>query len=371
MKAVAVGADGQPEVIDVAEPGRPGPGAAVVQVEWAGICGTDLHVLGGNHGGAQPGTVLGHEFVGRVVDLGPGVASFAVGDRVFSSDFTACGRCRWCERGLHWHCAERRFFGTGQLFGPAVQGAQAEYVLVPHADTSIAPLDPSCPPEAGLLLSDNLATAWSALERARFQAGEVVAVIGGGAVGLLSAHCALAVGAASVVVVEPDPTRRAVALSQGALVAEPDDAPVAVAAITEGDGADVVIEAVGLVSTLDAAVALVRRGGRVVSVGVPAAPDWSLPVSQSFSHELNLSFVIGNPITTRARLQRMVVGGALDPTFVIDGRARLADAPAAYASVIARRNVKMVLDVADQVAEVGSHFPSTTTTASIAAELTE
>lgn len=345
MKAVAVASDGKPEVIEVAEPGPPGPGEVVVAVELAGICGTDLHVLRGDFGAAPPGTILGHEFVGHVVAVGSGVTRLSAGDRVVNSDFTACGNCRWCRRGGHWHCVERRFFGTGELFGPAQAGAQAERVLVPNADTTLSLLDPRCPPEAAILLSDNLATAWSAVERARLEPGDVVAVIGGGPLGLLSAHCALAVGAASVVVVEPNPARRSVASSQGAVVTDPDNARATVDGLTGGDGADAVIEAVGLIATLDSAVDLVRRGGRVASVGVPLADRWTLPVAQTFSDELNLSFVIGNPIATNARLQRMVVGGALDPIFVVDGRMSLIEAPAAYAAVTAQRHLKVVLDV--------------------------
>ncbi|MDH4276898.1 MAG: alcohol dehydrogenase catalytic domain-containing protein [Acidimicrobiia bacterium] len=345
MKAVAVASDGKPEVIEVAEPGPPGPGEVVVAVELAGICGTDLHVLRGDFGAAPPGTILGHEFVGCIVAVGSGVTRLLAGDRVVNSDYTACGHCRWCRRAGHWHCDERRFFGTGELFGPAQAGAQAERVLVPNAETTLSLLDPRCPPEAAILLSDNLATAWSAVERARLEPGEVVAVIGGGPVGLLSAHCALAVGAGSVVVVEPNPARRSVAASQGAVATDPDNARATVDGLTGGDGADVVIEAVGLIATLDSAVDLVRRGGRVASVGVPSAGTWTVPVAKAFSDELTLSFVVGNPISTNDRLQRMVIGGALDPTFVIDGRTTLAEAPTAYEAAMAQRHLKVVLEV--------------------------
>lgn len=344
MKAVVIGGDGRPTVAHVPEPEPPIGDEALVKVEVAGICGTDLHVLRGDHGGVPEGTVLGHEFVGLVVDTGPNVVEIGVGDRVFSSDFSACGRCRWCGRSQHWHCEQRRFFGTGQLFGSAVQGAQAEYVLVPHADTTLARLTRDCPSDAAILMADNLATAWSAVDRASLEAGEVVVVIGGGPVGMLSAHCALAVGAGSVIVVEPAAARRAVAESQGAIAVSPDGAAKLVGEATSGDGADVVIEAVGVNATLDTGVELVRRGGRLISVGAHGAETWNLPVARSFSDELNLSFVIGNAIATRDRLQRMVIGGALDPTFVIDGRVAIDDAPAAYQALIEQNRLKIVID---------------------------
>ena len=167
MRAVIYTSPGEVALAEVPLPVIVDSTDAIVKVTLAGICGTDLHVVRGDFSGIEPGTVVGHEFVGEVVELGSAVRRFKPGDKVMSSDFTACGHCGWCDRGDHWHCHERAFFGTGTSFGPALAGAQAEFVRVPHADTTLGLLPPGCSQEAGLLMGDNLATGWVAVERAR------------------------------------------------------------------------------------------------------------------------------------------------------------------------------------------------------------
>lgn len=343
MRAVVYRAPGQVEVADVPRPGLLADTDAIVRVRLAGICGTDLHVLRGDFSGMQPGMVLGHEFVGEVVEVGTALKRFRVGDSVMSADFTACGRCRWCDGGDHWQCGERAFFGTGTAFGPALSGGQAEYVRVPHADTTLGELPAGCSPEAGLLMADNLATGWVAAERGAVGAGDCVVVIGGGTVGQLTALSAQSLAAGIVIVVEPSDNRRAFARSQGSLAVHPDDAAALVQKLTDGVGADAVLEAVGSNATLDLALALVRSRGRVVSVGAHAAEKWSFPVARAFSAELSVGFAIGNAIRVRRRLFRLVASGAFDPTVVIDGRGRLEDVPRLYADLGAQRLLKAVI----------------------------
>lgn len=345
MRAVVYHGPDEVRVREVPDPQVPGPDGALVRVTVAGICGTDLHVIHGDFPGVTPGMIVGHEFVGEVVAIGSRVRRLSLGDQVMASDFTACGRCRWCDRRQHWHCADRSFFGTGTSFGPAIPGAQTELVAVPHADTTLGRLPPGLSPDAAILLGDNLATAWSALERAGLEPGERLAVIGGGPVGQLIAACALAVGAGLVVMVEPTPGRRAIAEARGVLTVAPAEAASFVSSVTEGDGVDVVVEAVGALATMDSSLSLVRRAGRVVSVGAHAAPQWSLPISESFSRELNLSFVIGNSIKHRDRLVQMVMGGSIEPTFIIDGRVRLDQAVEAYAALKAQQYMKIIIDL--------------------------
>jgi alcohol dehydrogenase len=345
MRAVVFAAPDQVRVQEVSDPGPPAPLSAIVKVTTAAICGTDLHVVRGDFAGVTPGMVIGHEFVGHVVAVGTGVQRLAVGDFVMSSDFTACGRCRWCDRHEHWHCDERAFFGTGTAFGPALPGAQAEFVVVPHADTTLATIPAGCSPEVAILIGDNLATAWSALRRARFVPGESVAIIGGGPIGQLVALCALSAAAGSVVVIEPNSARRHFAEEHGAFSVAPDDALRFVRSVTQGDGADIVVEAVGANATLDAALTVVRRAGRIVSVGAHSADHWQFPVSASFSAESSLSFVIGDSIRTRDQLASMVAGGAIDPSVVIDARVSLDGAPEAYAALRAQQRMKILIDV--------------------------
>jgi threonine dehydrogenase-like Zn-dependent dehydrogenase len=343
VRAVVFKSNDVVRVENVPDPGPPAGHAALVRVSTAAVCGTDLHVIHGEFPGVQTGMVVGHEFVGRVVAIGEHVHRLAVGDEVMASDFTACGRCRWCDRAEHWHCTERSFFGTGTCFGPALPGAQAELVNVPHADTTLSRVPPGLSHEGAILVGDNLATAWAALLRARLLPGERVAIVGGGPIGQLTAACAMASGAGTVVVIEPTAARRAIAEQRGGLATTPDEAVRLVRSLTDGDGADVVVEAVGSTKTLESALSLARPAGRVVSAGAHAAELWPMPLASSFTTELTLSFVIGNSIRHRDQLTRMLAAGAIDPTFVIDGVVTLDDAPEAYAAMRAQRAMKMLI----------------------------
>ena len=344
MRAIVYQGPGAVAVADVSPPQLQGPQDALIRVELAGICGTDLHVIAGEYSGIQPGAIIGHEFVGEVMAVGSAVVRFKVGDRVMASDFTACGHCRCCDRGDHWECAERAFFGTGTSFGPPLAGAQAEIVRVPHADTTLGLIPKGCSDEAAILLGDNLATGWAAVERSALLPGEAVAVIGGGTVGQLASLSAQAAGAGAVVVIEPSEPRRVFARANGSLSAPPEEARALIERLTDGEGVDVVIEAVGGPAALTAAFDLVRKRGRIISVGAHAAESWPFPLARGFANELTLSFAIGDSIRLRPRLISLITTGVLDPTVVVDRRIAFAEAPQAYADLKAQRAMKAVID---------------------------
>jgi 2-desacetyl-2-hydroxyethyl bacteriochlorophyllide A dehydrogenase len=347
MNMLAIVLDGPGEVAlrEVPAPELVGPTDALIRVTMAGICGTDLHVVAGHFEGVERGAVIGHEFVGDVIAIGPGVTGVKVGDHVVASDFTACGHCRWCARGDHWECADRAFFGTGESFGPALSGAQAEIVRAPFADTTLAKIPSGVSDEAAILVSDNLATAWAAIERSRLEPGESVAVIGGGAVGQLASLAAQAAGASAVVVIEPNEARRAFARANGATPADPNAARDLIGRLTEGDGADVVIEAVGAPTTLTDALGLVRKRGRVVSVGAHSAAQWPFPLARCFSEEITVSFAIGDAIRLRSRLFALIRSGVLDPTVVVQERLALEQAVEGYRRLKAQKILKAVIDL--------------------------
>jgi alcohol dehydrogenase len=344
MRAIVYEGPGIVALRDVSPPQLEQPGDALVRVDLAGICGTDLHVIAGDFAGIQPGAIIGHEIVGEVIAVGSAVARFKVGNRVMSSDFTACGHCRWCDRGDHWECHERAFFGTGTSFGPALHGAQAEIVRVPHADTTLGLMPRGCSDEAAILLSDNLATGWAAVERGLLLPGEIVAIIGGGSVGQLASLSAQAAGAGAVVVIEPSEARRAFARAHGSLATSPEQARFLVDRLTDGEGVDLVVEAVGAAATLTAGFELVRKRGRIISVGAHAAESWPFPLAKSFANELTLGFAIGDSIRLRPRLLSLITTGALDPTVVVDRRVGFAGAAQAYADLKAQKVMKAVID---------------------------
>ncbi|GEC18431.1 dehydrogenase [Pseudonocardia hydrocarbonoxydans] len=335
---------GRVEVDTVPDPRIEEPTDAVVRVRRAAVCGTDLHVVA-HPDGLPEGFVLGHEFVGEVVEPGAGVHGHRRGDLVVGADFTSCGRCWWCRRGDHWECAQRRFFGTGSAFGPPLAGAQAELVRVPHADTVLQPVPAGVDVDAAVFLGDTLATGYAAVRRAGIAPGDTVAVVGGGPVGQLTALAAQACGAGIVVLVEPVGDRRELAAAQGAVVAAPDDARALVDRLTDGRGADAVVDAVGGRRGLDAACALVRRRGTVVSVGVHTDPGWELPVARAFADELTLAFAIGDLARDAGPLLALVRSGALDPAVVASETVPLDGVPQAYARMAGRRTLKALIAV--------------------------
>ena len=343
MRAVIYSGPKTVRVEQVPEPQLIAPTDALVRVTLAAVCGTDLHVIAGHFPGMAPGMVIGHEFVGDVVEIGASVQRVKAGDHVMASDFTACGRCHWCDRGDHWECPDRSFFGTGTSFGPALAGSQAELVRVPHADTTLFPVPEGCSDEAAILIGDNLATGWVAVDRGRIEPGEAVAIIGGGTIGQLASLCAQTAGAGAVIIIEPNPDRRQFAEANGAVAVSPGEAPEIVRALTGGDGADIVIEAVGGSVPLGSALQLVRRRGRIVSVGAHSSEVWEFPVGSSFANELSLTFAIGDSIRLRRRLLALVTSGALDPTIVIGARVPLDDVPSAYQDLAAQRFLKAVI----------------------------
>lgn len=341
MKAVVHAGHGTVRVEDVADPRLCAATDAIVRVQRAAVCGTDLHVLA--HPDELPtGFVLGHEFVGEVVERGDRVREHALGDLVVSADYTACGRCWWCRRGDHWQCSDRRFFGTGTLFGPPLAGAQAELVRVPHADTVLVPLPPGVDLDAAVFLGDTAATGYAALRRGGTEPGDTIAILGGGPVGQITSLVAQAIGAGVVVVVEPVPDRRATAAREGALAAAPDEARKVIDGATDGRGADVVVDAVGGERGLALALDLVRRRGRVASVGVPD-DTVELPAARAFTDELAFSFAVGDLMRDAGPLLALVRAGVLDPGVVATDRVGLDEAVEAYRAMSERLTLKTLI----------------------------
>jgi alcohol dehydrogenase len=341
MKAIMVTGPDQVSVASVADPQIQDPGDAIVRVRRAAVCGTDLHVAG--HGGER--FIPGHEFAGEVTEAGGAVTAVSAGDLVTGADYTACGSCWWCRRGDHWHCPERRFFGTGTTFGPALDGTQAELVRVPHADVVLRPVPAGISLDAAVFLGDTLATAYAAVQRAGYRPGDTLAVVGGGPVGQLTSLVALACAAGIVVLVEPVAARRDFAAASGALAAEPDSARALLDEVTDGRGADAVVDAVGGALGLDTALYLVRRGGTVVSVGLHPEDIWPLPAARAFTDELSIRFAIGDFMRDAQPLCALLRAGVVDPTVVASERVSLDEVPAAYRRMAQRSTMKALVQL--------------------------
>jgi threonine dehydrogenase-like Zn-dependent dehydrogenase len=308
------------------------PGDAVVRVALAGICGSDLHVYHGREVGLDPGTVLGHEFVGEVVEIGAGVRSLRPGDRILSPFSTCCGDCFYCRGGLTARCEAGGLFGWVQD-GVGLQGAQAELVRVPLADTTLVRVPEGVSDEEALLLGDVLPTGAFCARMAGVREGGSYAVIGCGPVGLMAAVAAREMEAGTVHAIDSVPERLALAARFGAraIDARSEDPVEVVRSATAGRGADAVLEAVGSPEATRLAIDLVRPGGTIAIVGVHCEP--AFPFSPSRAYDLNLTLRVGR-CPARAILGDLVpwvTARRHDLAAVISHRLPLDDGPRGYA----------------------------------------
>ena len=341
MRAVVLRGPGDVRLEDVPDPVLQRDSDAIVRVEAAAICGADLFPLHGLTPGFEYGTVLGHEFAGVVVEVGSAVTAIRRGQRVVNMSLVADGTCAACRAGRVTQCSGRALFGYSGVY-PRLDGAQADLVRVPNADTVLAPLPDSVSDEAAVFLADNLPTGYDAVMRGEVTPDDVVCVVGLGAVGLMAVMVALDVGA-TVLATDGVEQRRELAASLGARVLEPAEAGEAVASETDGLGADVVIEAAGTPGALDAALRLARGRGVVSVVGAHFEPDYPLNNALMFEHELTLRFSIGDSLGHRERLISMISEGRLDPAAVVTHRMRLDDAVEAYRLFDGREATKVVM----------------------------
>lgn len=272
MKALVYEGPGSKSWKDVPDPVIQDSGDAIVRVDATTICGTDLHILKGDVAETGPGRILGHEAVGTVVEIGDGVKSVAVGDRVLVSCISACGRCRFCREGHYGQCLG----GGGWILGHLIDGTQAEFVRVPFADTSTYPVPDGASDEEVLMIADILPTAYEVgVLNGRIQPGDTVAIVGAGPIGLSAILSAKFFSPSHIVAIDLADTRLEAAKRFGADVTvnnSKEDAVGVVRALTDGLGADVSIEAVGVPESFELCTELVRPGGHVANIGVHGHP---------------------------------------------------------------------------------------------------
>jgi alcohol dehydrogenase len=271
MKGHVFHGPGQSAWQDVPDPGIKEATDAIVRVDAVTICGTDLHILKGDVPEVRPGTVLGHEAVGEIVDVGGDVRTVRPGDRVLVSCITACGRCRFCREGMYGQCRG----GGGWILGHLIDGTQAEYVRVPYADLSLHALPASLDSRDAVLLADIFPTAYEVgVLNGHVRPGDTVAVVGAGPVGLAAVATARLFSPERIVAVDLAAPRLEAARRLGAdAVADAREEPEQlIADLTDGLGADVTVEAVGVPETFELCTRMVRPGGHVANVGVHGRP---------------------------------------------------------------------------------------------------
>jgi alcohol dehydrogenase len=318
MRATVFRGPGDLRVEEVPRP-TAGPGEAIVRITLTTICGTDLHILRGEYW-VRPGLVLGHEPVGVIAELGAGLTGYTVGQRVLVGAITPCGQCRACLSGHAAQCGHGDGWQSigGWRFGNTIDGAQAEYLRVPHAQANLTPIPDEVTDEEAVLLADVVSTGIAGAESGRIRPGDAVVVLAQGPIGLCATAGARLMGAALVVGVDPDPGRRHVARTMGAdVVLDPRacDVVAEVRRIT-GGGADVAIEALGIQETFEHALRCLRPGGVLSSLGVYAG-KLALPYDAFAAglgdHQIVTTLCPGGKERMR-RLLALVQHGRLDVT---------------------------------------------------------
>lgn len=264
---------------------------AIVEVQIAGLCGSDLHPFFGREAGLDQGTAMGHEFVGRVIEVGTAVSGLRVGDQVTSPFTTNCGACFYCHAGLTARCARGQLFGW-RSGGTGLHGGQAERVRVPLADATLVKVSEGLSLDTALLLGDNLATGYFGAESViepSTVASDVLAVVGCGTVGLLAIQAAQLLGACHLVAIDPNASRAELADQLGAeAFTDHRQAAAAIQARTDRRGADGVMEFVGLPDAQTLAYRLVRPGGRMSVIGCHCTPHFSFSPSQAYDKNLTI-----------------------------------------------------------------------------------
>ena len=353
MKALVYHGPDQRSWDSVDDPGIIDPGDAIVRIDSSTICGTDLHILKGDVPEVTPGTVLGHEAVGVIEEVGSGVGSFSAGDRVLVSCITSCGRCRFCKEGRYGQCLG----GGGWIFGHLIDGLQAEYARVPFADNSVHKVPEGLTDEQVLFLADILPTSFEVgVLNGVLQPGDVVAIVGAGPIGLAAILTAQLFTPGHIVAIDLDAGRLEAARRFGADVTIDNGVqdPVAtVMELTDGLGADVTIEAVGVPETFELAVDLVRPGGHVANVGVHGKAA-TLHLEKIWIKDVTVTTGLVDTFST-PQLLKLVASGRLDPTVFATHRFPLADTMAAYdvfGDAARTGALKVVLEGAERVGGV-------------------
>jgi alcohol dehydrogenase len=312
MKALVYHGPGLRSWDNVENPKIQSPTDAIVKIDTATICGTDLHILKGDVPAVKPGTILGHEAVGTVVETGAAVTNFQIGDHVLVSCITSCGRCRFCKEGRYGQCTG----GGGWIFGHKINGLQAEYARVPFADNSLYKVPSGMTDEQVLFLSDILPTSFEVgIQNGGVRPGDTVAIVGAGPIGLAAVMTAKLYTPAQIIVIDLDDGRLTKAQEFGADVTinnGREDAVQRVLELTGGLGADVAVEAVGIPATFELAAELIRAGGTLANVGVHGKPV-TLHLEKLWIKDVTITTGL---VDTRTipQLLSLIGGGRLDPT---------------------------------------------------------
>ncbi len=344
MKALVYRGPDQKALEDHVRPDLKATTDAIVRITKTTICGTDLHILKGDVPTCKPGRILGHEGVGVIDQTGPAVTTFKPGDRVLISCITACGKCEYCRRGMYSHCTT-----GGWILGNEIDGTQAEYVRIPHADTSLYPIPKGADEEALVMLSDILPTGFECgVLNGKVAPGATVAIVGSGPIGLAALLTAQLYSPAEIIMIDLDDNRLEVARKFGATqIINSADGKAAdkVMALTGKRGVDTAIEAVGIPATFELCENIVGPGGTIANIGVHGVKV-DLHLERLWSQNIAITTRLVDAVTT-PMLLKTVQSKKIDPTRLITHRFKLdkiLDAYETFGNAAKTRALKVIIE---------------------------
>lgn len=343
MKALVYKGPGKKAVEERSIPTIIDPTDAIVKVSKTTICGTDLHILKGDVPSCEPGRILGHEGVGVVDKIGAGVTAFKPGDHVLISCITSCGKCDYCRKGMYSHCTT-----GGWVLGNRIDGVQAEYVRIPHADTSLYKIPAGVSEEALVLLSDIFPTSFECgVLNGKIKPGDTVAIVGAGPIGLAALLTAQFYSPAKIIMIDPDENRLQVAKKLGASDAVNSKNTVdQINQLTGGIGVDVAIEAVGIPESFVLCEDIVAPGGVIANIGVHGVKV-DLHLERLWDRNITITTRLVDTVTT-PMLLKTVEAKKLDPKQLITHHFKLSNILEAYETfekAASTRALKVIIDV--------------------------
>lgn len=327
MKALVYHSSGNKSWEEKPKPVLTMPTDALVKISKTTICGTDLHIMKGDVATVTDGRILGHEGVGIIEETGSAVSNFKVGDHVLISCITSCGKCEYCKRGMYSHCNT-----GGWILGNTIDGTQAEYVRIPHADNSLYPIPAGADEEALVMLSDILPTGFECgVLNGQVKPGDTIAIVGSGPIGLATLLTAQFYTPATIIMIDTDDNRLQVAKTFGAthpININREDAVKKIMHLTGGKGVDVAVEAVGIPATFELCQAIIAPGGHIANIGVHGKKV-DLHLETLWSHNITITTRLVDTVTT-PMLFKNVQSHKLEPKKLITHHFKLGEIMRAY-----------------------------------------
>ena len=324
MKALVYHSQGKRGWEEKPKPTIQNPSDAIMKITKTTICGTDLHIMKGDVPEVVDGLILGHEGIGVIEEVGTSVSNFKIGDKVLISCITSCGICDACKKGMYSHCET-----GGWILGHLINGTQAEYVRIPHADNSLHHIPKGVNEEAIVMLSDILPTGFECgVLNGQIKPGDIVAIIGAGPIGIAALLTAQFYSPAEIIMVDLDENRLNVAKTFGATKLFSKNAVEETMRLTNGKGVDVAIEAVGIPATFDICQSIIAAGGHIANVGVHGK-SVELRLEKLWSRNITITTRLVDTVTT-PMLLKTVLSGKLQPDKLITHRFALNEIMKAY-----------------------------------------